>query len=122
MVAPLELAQVDDLEQTIATLGGLVEITASDRKKFSKLRARSSSLESLPPAEDTAVGHWARSRQFPDYFLPGDTAGLSQYIARLREPDFVRERVQQALHFARGEFAPENIQRQFVESLSLSTL
>ena len=94
-------AQVDDLEQTIDTLGGLVEITASDRKKFSKLRERSSSLESLPlrtHLSETEAARFAvnryrfpgveiRSRLFRHY--PQGTLGahLIGYIGRINDRD-----------------------------------
>lgn len=68
--------------------------------------------------EDTAVMHWARARHFPDAFVPGDTAGISGYVARLRDPSFRRERANLARSFARGEFDPVSIQHQLASSFS----
>jgi hypothetical protein len=68
--------------------------------------------------EDTAVVQWARSRNFPDVFLPSDHAGIREYVTRLRDPEFRRQRAKISLSFARGEFNPETIQKQLESSLS----
>jgi hypothetical protein len=69
-------------------------------------------------AADTAVAHWANSRNFPDIFAPDDTAGLAGYIGRLRDPAFRRERARLARTFADGEFDPAAIQRKLAVSFS----
>lgn len=94
-------SQVEDLEQTINALGELVEVSATDRKKFRKLQARSSSLESLPlrthltevEAARFAVNRYRfrgveiRSRLFRHY--PQGTLGshLIGYIGRINDKD-----------------------------------
>jgi hypothetical protein len=67
--------------------------------------------------EDTAVVRWARARNFPDVFAPDDAAGLSAYVARLRDPAFCRERAALSRSYATGEFDPVAIQRRLTESL-----
>jgi hypothetical protein len=68
--------------------------------------------------EDTAIVQWARSRNFPDVFLPSDSAGIARYTHRLRDPAFCRDRAALSLCFARREFNPALIQQQLVESLT----
>ncbi|TXI36919.1 MAG: penicillin-binding protein 2, partial [Methylophilus methylotrophus] len=41
-------SKIDDLQDTIAELGELVEISATDLKRFKKLRAQSHTFESIP--------------------------------------------------------------------------
>jgi len=72
--------------------------------------------------EDTAIVQWARARNFPDVFAATDTAGIARYTQQLRDPAFRRDRAALSLSFARGEFNPELIQRQLVESLTPSTV
>jgi hypothetical protein len=67
--------------------------------------------------EDTAVVRWARERNFPDVFTPGDLSGFSRYVAQLKDAAFRRNRVELSLSFARGEFDPAAIQQQLVNSL-----
>ena len=69
-------------------------------------------------AEDTAVVQWARSRQFPDVYLPSDHEGIRAYVQKLNDPDFRRSRAEISLRFARGEFNPVIIQKQLAQSLS----
>ncbi|MFT3782547.1 MAG: hypothetical protein QM790_11085 [Nibricoccus sp.] len=69
--------------------------------------------------EDTAVFRWARERRFPDVFLPNNTASFAEYVTKLKDPAFRRERAQLALSFARGEFDPNRIQQTLIDSLKL---
>lgn len=66
---------------------------------------------------DAAVVRWARDRAFPDVFAPDDLAGFTNYVMRLRSPDFRRERADVARSFADGEFAAEPIHRKLEASL-----
>lgn len=62
-------------------------------------------------AADTAVARWAQARGFDDCFAPADRSGLLDYISRLSEPAFRRERANRVLALARGEFDSAAIHR-----------
>lgn len=68
-------------------------------------------------SEDTAVARWARARNFPDVFAPADSAGLAEYVSRLRDPAFCQQRAALSRSYATGEFDPVAIQQRLTESL-----
>jgi penicillin-binding protein 2 len=94
-------SKVDDVEQTIADLAKLIEITPNDRKQFNKFRDQSHSFESIPlrthlnetEAALFAVNRYRfpgveiRSRLFRHY--PQGVLGshLIGYISRINEAD-----------------------------------
>lgn len=94
-------AKVDNLEQTITEISQLVEISASDRKRFNKFREQSHSFESIPirthlneiEAAKFAVNHYRfpgveiKSRLFRHY--PSGKLGshMVGYIGRINDKD-----------------------------------
>lgn len=94
-------SRVENLEQTIAELSELVEIGASDRKRFKKLREQSHSFESVPlrthlseaEAARFAVNRYRfpgveiRSRLFRHYPQGSLGSHLIGYIGRINDAD-----------------------------------
>ena len=97
-------SKVENLEQTIAELADLVEITSGDRKQFKKFRDQSHSFESIPlrtHLNETEAARFAvnryrfpgvdiRSRLFRHY--PQGVLGshLLGYISRINDGDIKR--------------------------------
>lgn len=94
-------SKVKDLEQTIADLAKLIEISPSDRKRFRKLREQSHDFESVPlrthlseeEAARFAVNRYRfpgveiRSRLFRRYPLGALGSHLLGYIGRINDAD-----------------------------------
>lgn len=94
-------AKVKNLEETIAEIGKLVEITTLDRKRFKKFRDQSHSFESIPirthlnevEAAKFAVNHYRfpgveiKSRLFRHYPLGKLGAHMIGYIGRINDKD-----------------------------------
>lgn len=94
-------ARVENLEQTINDIAGLVEITPADRKRFKKLRAQSHSFESIPlrthldeaEAARFAVNRYRfpgveiRSRLFRHYPQGSLGSHMIGYIGRINDKD-----------------------------------
>lgn len=94
-------AKVDDLEQTIAEISKLVEISSLDRKRFKKFREQSHSFESIPirthlnelEAAKFAVNHYRfpgveiKSRLFRHYPLGKTASHMIGYIGRINDKD-----------------------------------
>lgn len=94
-------SKVDDVEQTVAELAKIVEITSNDRKQFKKFRDQSHNFESIPlrtHLNETEAARFAvnryrfpgveiRSRLFRHY--PQGTLGshLLGYISRINDAD-----------------------------------
>lgn len=97
-------SQIEDLQNTIDELGKLVEISATDLKRFKKLRAQSHTFESIPirthlneyEAAKFAVSRFRfpgvelKSRLFRHY--PYGTLGTHAigYISRINEHDLIQ--------------------------------
>lgn len=94
-------AKVNDLEQTIAEIAQLVEISSLDRKRFKKFREQSHSFESIPirthlnelEAAKFAVNHYRfpgveiKSRLFRHYPLGKTASHMIGYIGRINDKD-----------------------------------
>ncbi len=94
-------AKVEDLEQTIAEIAKLVEISSLDRKRFKKFREQSHSFESIPirthlnelEAAKFAVNHYRfpgveiKSRLFRHYPLGKTASHMIGYIGRINDKD-----------------------------------
>jgi penicillin-binding protein 2 len=94
-------AKVKDLEETIADIGKLVEISSLDRKRFKKFREQSHSFESIPirthlnevEAAKFAVNHYRfpgveiKSRLFRHYPLGKLGSHMVGYIGRINDKD-----------------------------------
>lgn len=94
-------AKVNDLEQTIAEIAKLVEISSLDRKRFKKFREQSHSFESIPirthlnelEAAKFAVNHYRfpgveiKSRLFRHYPLGKTASHMIGYIGRINDKD-----------------------------------
>jgi penicillin-binding protein 2 len=94
-------AKVKNLEETIADIGKLVEISSLDRKRFKKIRAQSHSFESVPirthlneiEAARFAVNHYRfpgveiKSRLFRHYPLGKLGSHMVGYIGRINDKD-----------------------------------
>jgi len=94
-------ALVPDLEQTIAALGELVEITPRDRRRFNKLLAESRNFESLPlrmRLTDEEVARLAaqryrfpgveiKARLFRTYPLGATASHVVGYIGRINQSE-----------------------------------
>lgn len=94
-------AKVPDLEQTIADIAKLVEISNLDRKRFKKFREQSHSFESIPirthlneiEAAKFAVNHYRfpgveiKSRLFRHYPLGKTASHMIGYIGRINDKD-----------------------------------
>jgi len=94
-------AKVENLEQTIAEIGKLVEISSLDRKRFKKFRDQSHSFESIPirthlnelEAAKFAVNHYRfpgveiKSRLFRHYPLGKTASHMIGYIGRINDKD-----------------------------------
>ncbi|HQS36666.1 MAG: penicillin-binding protein 2 [Methylotenera sp. 24-45-7] len=94
-------AKVENLEQTIAEIAKLVEISSLDRKRFKKFREQSHSFESIPirthlnelEAAKFAVNHYRfpgveiKSRLFRHYPLGKTASHMIGYIGRINDKD-----------------------------------
>ena len=94
-------AKVSDLEQTIAEIAKLVEISSLDRKRFKRFREQSHSFESIPirthlnelEAAKFAVNHYRfpgveiKSRLFRHYPLGKTASHMIGYIGRINDKD-----------------------------------
>lgn len=94
-------AKVNDLEQTIAEIAKLVEISSLDRKRFKKFREQSHNFESIPirthlnemEAAKFAVNHYRfpgveiKSRLFRHYPLGKTASHMIGYIGRINDKD-----------------------------------
>ena len=94
-------SKIANLEQTLAELGQIVEITPKDRKRFKKLQEESKNFESLPiktHLSDEEVARFAAQRfRFPGveinarlfrHYPLGDSAShLIGYIGRINDKD-----------------------------------
>ncbi len=94
-------SRVDDVEQTIAELSNIVEITPNDRKQFNKFRDQSHNFESIPlrthlneaEAARFAVNRYRfpgveiRSRLFRHYPQGNLGSHLLGYINRINDAD-----------------------------------
>lgn len=94
-------AKVKNLEQTIAEIAKLVEISSLDRKRFKKFREQSHSFESIPirthlnelEAAKFAVNHYRfpgveiKSRLFRHYPLGKTASHMIGYIGRINDKD-----------------------------------
>jgi penicillin-binding protein 2 len=94
-------AKVKNLEETIADIGKLVEISSLDRKRFKKIREQSHSFESVPirthlneiEAARFAVNHYRfpgveiKSRLFRHYPLGKLGSHMVGYIGRINDKD-----------------------------------
>jgi penicillin-binding protein 2 len=94
-------AKVENLEQTIAEIGKLVEISSLDHKRFKKFRDQSHSFESIPirthlnelEAAKFAVNHYRfpgveiKSRLFRHYPLGKTASHMIGYIGRINDKD-----------------------------------
>lgn len=97
-------SKVENLEQTLTELAGIVEITPKDRKRFRKLQEESKNFESLPiktRLTDEEVAQFAANRyRFPGveinarlfrHYPHGDTAShLIGYIGRINDKDLAQ--------------------------------
>lgn len=94
-------AKVNNLEETIAEIGKLVEISNLDRKRFKKFREQSHNFESIPirthlnefEAAKFAVNHYRfpgveiKSRLFRHYPLGKLGSHMVGYIGRINDKD-----------------------------------
>ena len=94
-------SKVDDLEQTIAEVSKLIEVSSLDRKRFNKLREESRNFESVPirthlnevEAASFAVNHYRfpgveiKSRLFRHYPMGKLGAHMVGYIGRINDKD-----------------------------------
>lgn len=94
-------AKVNNLEETIAEIAKLIEISTLDRKRFKKIRAESHSFESIPirthlnelEAAKFAVNHYRfpgveiKSRLFRHYPLGKTASHMIGYIGRINDKD-----------------------------------
>ena len=94
-------ARVKNLEQTIAEIAKLVEVSNLDRKRFKKLREQTHSFESVPirthlneiEAAKFAVNHYRfpgveiKSRLFRHYPLGKSASHMIGYIGRINAKD-----------------------------------
>jgi len=94
-------AKVKNLEETIAEIGTLVEISTLDRKRFKKFREQSHNFESIPirthlneiEAAKFAVNHYRfpgveiKSRLFRHYPLGKLGSHMIGYIGRINDKD-----------------------------------
>ncbi|MBM3351196.1 MAG: penicillin-binding protein 2 [Betaproteobacteria bacterium] len=94
-------AKINNLEQTIAEINQLIEVSSSDRKRFNKLRQQSHNFESVPirthlnetEAAKFAVHHYRfpgveiKSRLFRHYPQGGLGAHMIGYIGRINDKD-----------------------------------
>ncbi len=94
-------AKVNNLEQTIAEIAKLVEISSLDRKRFKKFREQSHNFESIPirthlnelEAAKFAVNHYRfpgveiKSRLFRHYPLGKTASHMIGYIGRINDKD-----------------------------------
>lgn len=96
-------AKVYNLEETIAEIGKLVEISSLDRKRFKKFREQSHNFESIPirthlnevEAAKFAVNHYRfpgveiKSRLFRHYPLGKLGSHMVGYIGRINDKDLL---------------------------------
>jgi penicillin-binding protein 2 len=94
-------AKVKNVEETIADIGKLVEVSSLDRKRFKKFREQSHSFESIPirthlneiEAAKFAVNHYRfpgveiKSRLFRHYPLGKLGSHMVGYIGRINDKD-----------------------------------
>lgn len=94
-------SKVDNVDQVIAEISKIVEVSSSDRKRFNKLRAQSHNFESVPirthlneiEAARFAVNHYRfpgveiKSRLFRHYPLGTLGAHMLGYIGRINDKD-----------------------------------
>jgi penicillin-binding protein 2 len=94
-------AKVENLDETIAAVGKLVEISSLDRKRFKKFREQSHSFESIPirthlneiEAAKFAVNHYRfpgveiKSRLYRHYPLGKLGSHMVGYIGRINDKD-----------------------------------
>ena len=94
-------SKAGNVEETIAKISQLIEVSAEDRKRFNKLRAQSHSFESVPirthlnevEAAKFAANHYQfpgveiRSRLFRHYPLGNLGVHMIGYIGRINEAD-----------------------------------
>ena len=94
-------SKVDDVEQTIAELSNMIEITSNDRKSFKKFRDQSHSFESIPlrtHLNETEAARFAvnryrfpgveiKSRLFRHYPQGAMGSHLMGYISRINDAD-----------------------------------
>ncbi|HEY3326128.1 MAG TPA: penicillin-binding protein 2 [Novimethylophilus sp.] len=94
-------SKVDDVEQTIAEIGKIIEITSNDRKQFKKFRDQSHNFESIPlrthlneaEAALFAVNRYRfhgveiKSRLFRHYPQGALGSHLIGYISRINDAD-----------------------------------
>lgn len=94
-------SKAGNVEETIARISQLIEVSAEDRKRFKKLRAQSHSFESVPirthlnevEAAKFAANHYQfpgveiRSRLFRHYPMGNLGVHMIGYIGRINESD-----------------------------------
>jgi penicillin-binding protein 2 len=105
-------SKVDDLDATITSLEGVVDITARDRKRFKRLMEESKSFESLPirtKLTDEEVARFTaqrfrypgvdiKARLFRNYPLGETGAHLLGYIGRINQAE--KEKIDDAEYAA----------------------